>query len=1627
METKKILGLDVGSNSIGAALINIPKSIDNFGNNGNIEWLGSRIIPADGDYLQKFESGSQAETKAAARRKKRGSRRLKHRYKLRRSRLTLAFKILGWVNDDFPLDNLKRIKETIRENNGRFEFRINDYLPISDNSFKEFYHAFGFPEKDIDRILEEIQYRKTSKGKHKYYDLDLLPEDWVMYYLRKKALYEKITIQELARIIYMMNQRRGFKSSRKDLQQNNLLSYEEFKKIKEKIDNNEIPDYLNGKGKEEKTQFVAISTVQSIKQTGQEADKNGKYSFEINVADNRILPWTIKRKEKPEWEGKEYKFLIEQKINRKGEIKQDSDPKTPKPDDWTLIMVSLDEEINNSGKQVGEFLWDKLVEFAHKGEVYKIRQNVIRREKYQKELKAIWEKQKALRKADGTIEELLNQDKIFEIAIALYKNNSAKQNELTNKGLYHIIANDIIYYQRDLKSQKHSVSECRYEKRIGKEKNDNGEWTTTGIYGLRCAPVSSPLFQEFRIWQDIHNIRIFQKEKKENGSIKVDADVTRDYLTESNKDRLFDLFDSTAEITEKKIFEKLNELNPGANLNEEQFRINLFANREKLKGNQTKEYFRKIFRKHNWEIEGEKFIADPASLFILWHIMYSISGSDLEKSQKGICSALQNKFLQMPSEILQALSKHEELKEKDYAAYSANAIRKLLALMRCGKYWNWAEIANTKIKELQSSDEKTVYKKLSDRIDSIIKNGWEKEYKVDKRTGEIISQRKFETREQFQGLPAWMACYIVYARQSEQKNNKKAFSEEEIAKLNVPVLPELMKLKGNPLVKQVVQETIQLVKDICIAYGQPDEIHIELGRDLKKNTEQRAAISENNKKNLEEKLRARKLLKELLSDPFEHYDEEGNKIEQTFAIKPNPGSPADIEKFRIYKSCAAFKWNDKEKKNEDQVRIDALFRDGKKERIPTNAEIKKYILWLSQQCRSPYTGKIIPLSKLFDETQYEVEHIIPRKKMKYDANENLIICEWGVNKAKGNELAANFIMKANGTCTHGNATYTLLKFDEYEKRCKETFRGKKYKNLMATEVPEDFIERQINDTRYIGRKVGELLQPFAKDQAGLIFTIGSITSELKNKWGLNKIWKRLLEPRFRRLERINGKKYVYQNQQDPNDIDFNVPEIPDFDSKRIDHRHHALDALIIAATTREHIRYFNTLSASDTNEEKRKLHYILCKGKIREFKLPWETFTKEAKDKLSETIVSIKTNNKVISKPFNRYMRWFKKQDGTLEKQTDFQKYNPNKPWLAVRKSLFNENPLGIIYIKRTREVEVKKAFKIQIERMQVENNKEKRKTMSYVYDQIARPIIKDIIKKTTETTGIDLSKTDELFEAIEQQYLKKNIKNKAYLLNGMEYEKIVIAEFIPYKAKRVSVDKSFTEDKIKKIPYSERAPIAVKLRMHLKEYGKPNEAFEGEGMEKLTRKNNNKPIRTITVTDGEIKDKHLDNLFGNKYYEPAAGSIAYFVIYENEKTKERKEYFSVAAHKAIEKLKHGKPVADKKDGYKTIILQPGDLVYVPTDEEWNKIQKGEPDVIDWNNKKTIVERIYKMVSADDAFFIQHHISKAIIPTILSGEGKTKGEIDWHNKSTKMLDGITYIAERCIKLKVDRLGNISSV
>ena len=1490
----KILGLDIGTNSIGGCLINL----EEFGEKGNIEWMGSRIIPVDGEMLNKFNSGSSVETKAAFRRQKRGSRRLKQRYVLRRTRLIRVLKLLGWLNKEYP-ENFK----AALEENQNFKFNINDIIPIEKKTIEEATEVLGVKNKD-GTLSVSI--------------------DWVVYYLRKKALKEKISLNELVRIIYMMNQRRGFRSSRKDK-----------------------------KGDEEKKidKWVEILKVDSIEEKQQEvSEKNFKKQFsKIYIIKAGKHTWEEKRINKPEWIGKELNFLITKETLKSGEEKFKF--QQPKPDDWEMTKVALEQDIKNSKLNVGEYFFNHLVNDKN----YRIRQQIIDRSLYQKEFEEIWNKQCEY------YPELKDTSKLKDISLELYKHNEAKQKEIQTHNIYYLLTKDIIYYQRELKSQKHSIAECRYEK--GRFSKEGKEF----FKGYKVAPKSSPEFQEFRIWQDIHNIRILEKEKQIDGKIHIEYDVTKDFISIETKEKLFELFDKSYEVSESAILKVLDK----KLLSTKTHIVNLFVSRDKLKGNETKAYFRKVFKKHNFE--GDELLNDEKKFYKLWHIMYSISSSNIEISKKGIETALRNtnNGFNLSEEIIKELANQPEFENKQYAAYSSKAIKKLLHVMRCGKYWK----------------QETINENTKERISKILTG--EEDKNIDDRTREQIAKHELNVIADFQGLETSLACYVVYGIHSERKNDDKYTDYKDI---------DVMKLipnnsLRNPIVEQIIRETLFVVKDLWQKFGQPDEIHIELGRELKKNEEERKKLSETGSKNFCDKERIKNLLIELINDGF------------PFETKPNPNSPIDVDKFRIYESSSGSNYFEYEKKMKSE---NTNWK-------PTNSEIKKYALWLEQKCCSPYTGNAISITKLFT-NEYEIEHIIPRAKLKYDSMENLVICESEVNKEKGDKLASNFISESPKIFKRNGKEFTIKNYDEYVALCKSNFRGKKLKNLLCDEVPKDFISRQLNDTRYITRKVAELLYPIVKDKVGIIYSGGSITAELKREWGLTRVWKDLMRPRFERLEKIIDKKLIIKDSNDRNNYHLETPE-PETDIKRIDHRHHALDALIIAATTREHIRYLNSLNSVDSEIELKDIKRKLVKGKIREFKLPWEGFNKEAKDKLNEIIISFKANNKVISKPKNKYLHW-KYKEGKWIKELKPQK--SDKKWLSVRKSMFKE-PQGIIYLKEIEDKKTIDAVKIHIERQKSVND-ETGKPKAYIYDKIIREQIKMLLSNLNNDTDA----------------IKKHLsKNPLLDINGNKIDKVKIAVFNEYASKKVAVDSSFTYDKINNIPYAEKIikkfelleksislkekvlPLPYLLKKHLDEYaGNSKEAFEGEGLESLYKKAG-RPIKKVT----RYEKKKEDDKFKGKYVETDKGGIVYFVMYENAEGI-RDGMFSISVHQAIEKIIQGKEIAEEKEGYKKIVLSPNDLVYVPNEEEM--VTK----IIDWNNKSNIFKRTYKMVSSTgkQCFFVPHNISKTLLEKIELGSGNKNqrawdGKVELVGNSETREDSGSMIKNHCIKLTIDRLGN----
>ncbi len=142
---KRILGLDLGTNSIGWAVVDEAENIDE---KSSIVKLGVRVNPLTVDELQNFEKGKSIETNTA-RTLKRSMRRNLQRYKLRREELIRILRDAGFITDGTILS----------ENGNRTTFET--------------------------------------------------------YRLRSKAVTDEISLEEFARVLLMINKKRGYKSSRK--------------------------------------------------------------------------------------------------------------------------------------------------------------------------------------------------------------------------------------------------------------------------------------------------------------------------------------------------------------------------------------------------------------------------------------------------------------------------------------------------------------------------------------------------------------------------------------------------------------------------------------------------------------------------------------------------------------------------------------------------------------------------------------------------------------------------------------------------------------------------------------------------------------------------------------------------------------------------------------------------------------------------------------------------------------------------------------------------------------------------------------------------------------------------------------------------------------------------------------------------------------------------------------------------------------------------------------------------------------------------------------------------------------------------------------------------------------------
>jgi len=403
------------------------------------------------------------------------------------------------------------------------------------------------------------------------------------------------------------------------------------------------------------------------------------------------------------------------------------------------------KELYFNQETVGQFQYRQLQKNAHA----KLKNQVFYRQDYLDEFEKIWETQ-------------------------------AKFHPELNDKLKSEVRDITIFYQRKLKSQKHLVSFCEFEK------------------GHKAIPKSSPLFQEFRIWQNLNNVVVKNELTKECPPISEELKqliaqelLFKENMTDSQLINFCGLKKAEYSVNFKKIegnrtntsiykaFEKILVLEGYDEL--DLSKLEAFDIKNIIKSAFNDLGINTDILDFDPTIQGNDFDKQP--YYQLWHLLYSAEEDEpLKKSLMSKFGFKENHIPFLLNINLQA----------DYGSLSAKAIKKVLPHLMDGHIYDKA---------------------------------------------------------------CTMVGYNHSSSLTTEQNNDRVLKDTL----------ELLKKNSlrNPVVEKILNQMINVINAIITdpAMGKPDEIRVELARELKNNNEQRNEMTKTINKSTAEHEQIRKLLR----------------------------------------------------------------------------------------------------------------------------------------------------------------------------------------------------------------------------------------------------------------------------------------------------------------------------------------------------------------------------------------------------------------------------------------------------------------------------------------------------------------------------------------------------------------------------------------------------------------------------------------------------------------------------------------------------------------------------------------------------------------------------------------------
>ena len=332
----------------------------------------------------------------------------------------------------------------------------------------------------------------------------------------------------------------------------------------------------------------------------------------------------------------------------------------------------------------------------------------------------------------------------------------------------------------------------------------------------------------------------------------------------------------------------------------------------------------------------------------------------------------------------------------------------------------------------------------------------------------------------------------------------------------------------NPTVHIGLNQLRRVVNRLIKRYGPPEQIAIELARELKLDDERKREINTRNRQNREAaEQRSKKLVEIGMADKG------GNR--------------------------ALLKlW-------EELNRDNALDR------------------------RCIYTGQQISIEMLFSGT-VEVDHILPFSATLDDSNDNRLLCMREANREKRKHSPYEaFGHRAD--------------WEDIAARAARLPRGKRWRfepdAMSHFDKQGGFLARQLVDTQYLSRLareyLGALYPDRGEDSSHVWVSPGRLTEMLRRSWGLNSLLP-----------------------------DHNFGGGADQPKNRRDHRHHAVDAAVIAVTDRYLLQRIAREAGQRGHEAANRMTADLAE--------PWDDFREQLGEVVNRIVVSHRTDHGTVAK-----------------------------------------------------------------------------------------------------------------------------------------------------------------------------------------------------------------------------------------------------------------------------------------------------------------------------------------------------------------------------------------------------------